>query len=436
MSSALAIAAVTAVLKDLLNNGFIEHDLAATLGTISVSALAPDLVPKTRDDPSRLNLFMYQVTPNQGWRNAGLPSRDADGLPVANPALAVDLHYLLTAYAAQDFHAEILLGYALQLLHETPVLSREAIRRALQAPSPVDGAILPPAQQALSAADLADQVELVKLCPALLAAEEMSRLWAAIQSNYRPTAAYQASVVLIESRRSTRAAPPVRARTLRVMPFRQPFIDRMLSQPTPADPPAEGQPILAGHTLVIAGRNLRGDITHVRVGELLVTPATVADDRLSVPLTSPPFPGGALRAGVHGLQVVHDLVLGTPADPHAGFASNVTAVILRPRITVLVASSTEVTLQFDPVVGAAQRVVLFLNQFTPAGTAFSFAAPTRAADTSAIAFDITRRDAQGNAVRVVPAGTYAVRAQVNGAESLLDVDAAGQYTGTPQVTIP
>jgi hypothetical protein len=37
---------------------------------------------------------------------------------------------------------------------------------------------------------------------------------------------------------------------------------------------------------------------------------------------------------------------------------------------------------------------------------------------------------------VVPAGTYAVRAQVNGAESLLDVDAAGQYTGTPHVTIP
>jgi hypothetical protein len=354
---------------------------------------------------------------------------------VASPPLALDLHYLLTAYAAQDFHAEILLGYALQLLHETPVLSREAVRQALQAPSPVDGGILPPAQQALSAADLADQIELVRLSPASLGTEEMSRLWAALQTNYRPTAAYRASVVLIESRRSTRAAPAVRTRALRVMPFQQPHIDRILSRPTPADPPAEG-PILPGHTLVITGRHLRGDITRVRLGELLLTPGAVAADRVDLPLTSPPVPAGTLRAGVHGLQVVHDLVLGTPADPHVGFASNVAAVILRPRITVLAASSTAVTIRFDPLVGAAQRVALFLSQLTADGAGFSFAAPPRTADADTIVFDITRRDAQGNVVRVVPAATYAVRVQVDGAESLLDVDAAGHYTGTPQVTIP
>ena len=32
MSNALAIAAVTAVLKDLLNNGLIGHDLASAVG--------------------------------------------------------------------------------------------------------------------------------------------------------------------------------------------------------------------------------------------------------------------------------------------------------------------------------------------------------------------------------------------------------------------
>ncbi len=39
MSSALAIAAVTAVLKDLLINGLIDHDLTASIGDVSVSAL-------------------------------------------------------------------------------------------------------------------------------------------------------------------------------------------------------------------------------------------------------------------------------------------------------------------------------------------------------------------------------------------------------------
>ena len=104
---------------------------------------------------------------------------------------------MLTAYGRADFQAEILLGYAMHLLHERPVLDRAAIRRALD-PSPLDVSMLPPAFQALAASDLADQVELIKITPAAMSSDEMSKLWAAIQSHYRPSAAYQVSVVLIE----------------------------------------------------------------------------------------------------------------------------------------------------------------------------------------------------------------------------------------------
>ena len=34
MSTALAIASVTAVLKDLLNNGLIDHDITTTVGNV------------------------------------------------------------------------------------------------------------------------------------------------------------------------------------------------------------------------------------------------------------------------------------------------------------------------------------------------------------------------------------------------------------------
>ncbi|PJI52282.1 hypothetical protein CTI14_44950, partial [Methylobacterium radiotolerans] len=78
-----------------------------------------------------MNLFLHQVTPNAAWRNAALPSRDAAGGRIANPPLALDLHYLLTAYGRAELQAEVLLGYALQLLHESAVLPREAVRRAL-----------------------------------------------------------------------------------------------------------------------------------------------------------------------------------------------------------------------------------------------------------------------------------------------------------------
>ena len=51
------------------------------------------------------------------------------------------------------------------------------------------------------ASDLADQVELIKITPAAMSIDDMSKLWTAIQSNYRPSSAYQVSVVLIEGTR-------------------------------------------------------------------------------------------------------------------------------------------------------------------------------------------------------------------------------------------
>src|SRR5438067_457520 len=104
MSSALAIAAVTAVLKNLLDNRLIEQGVAATLGDVTVSAQPPDRISVGADEKSQLNLFLYRLTPNTGWRKTD--SRNGNG---HGPSLALDLHYLLTAYGEQDLQAEILL---------------------------------------------------------------------------------------------------------------------------------------------------------------------------------------------------------------------------------------------------------------------------------------------------------------------------------------
>ena len=212
MSNALAIAGVTAVIKDLLDSGLIDQAVTDTLGAgVIVTALAPDAVPLDGKDATQINLFLHQVTPNAAWRNSALPSRDTAGNRISNPPLALDLHYLLTVYGRAELEAEVLLGYALQLLHETPVLSREAIRRALN-PTVVNGAILPTIYKGLRGADLAEQVELLRITPAALSTEEMSRLWSALQAHYRPTIAFQVSVVLIESRKTARSPLPVLSR--------------------------------------------------------------------------------------------------------------------------------------------------------------------------------------------------------------------------------
>ena len=212
MSSPLAIGAVSAVLRNLLDNGMIEAG-AAIGSTVNVSAVAPDTIDlENNEEPPRLNLFLHQVTPNSGWRNLGLPSRSGNsGERLTNAPLALDLHYIVTAYARADFQAEIMLGYAMHLLHERPMFDRAAVRRALN-PSPLDVSMLPPAFQALAASDLADQVELLKVTPAAMTSDEMSKLWSAIQTHYRPSAAYIVSVVLIESSNPARSPLPVLSR--------------------------------------------------------------------------------------------------------------------------------------------------------------------------------------------------------------------------------
>ena len=67
MSSALAIASMTVVLKNLLDNGLIQQSAVASMGDITVTALPPDRVPIGAEERAQLNLYLYRLTPNSGW---------------------------------------------------------------------------------------------------------------------------------------------------------------------------------------------------------------------------------------------------------------------------------------------------------------------------------------------------------------------------------
>jgi len=208
MSNPLAVASVTAVLKGLLQNATTDtqHGINSKVSQfVNVTAISPSRITKPdSEEVPQLNLFLYQIAPNAALRNLGLPSRSERGDRLTNPPLALDLFYLLTAYGKLDFEAEIILGYAMQVFHEMPVLTREAVRNIL-AKQPDE----PKAANALKGSDLADQIELIKLSPQTMNAEETSKLWTAIGTGYRPSVAYQASVVLIESSNSVRHTLPV-----------------------------------------------------------------------------------------------------------------------------------------------------------------------------------------------------------------------------------
>jgi hypothetical protein len=395
MSSPLAIAAVSAVLKDLLDNGLVDASLSSgTNAPVKVTLIAPNRIKTDNSENSQLNLYLYQVTANPGWRNADLPSRNSNGDRLTNPPLALDLHYLLTAYGANDFDSEILLGYAMQMLHETPVLLRDAIRKTLDSGSPLAN-LLPPAFSVLSADDLADQIEMVKITPQFLGTEEMSKLWTAMQTGFHTSVGYQASVVLIQSRRPTRPTLPVRNRNLIVLPFRQPAIHSV-----------SPQIITTGSTLTLLGVNLKDQNVKLNFSGVAADPKFLADARIDVVV--PP----GLQPGVNTVQVVHPLNFGTNQEPHGGFQSNAAAFMLAPQITLpaTVARGSTLPVSVSPPVGRAQNVALQVGSQT-------IPIPARPASgpdvTSNLDFPVPAN---------FPGGAFLVRVQIDGAQSQLTVD--------------
>lgn len=423
MSNALAIAGVTAVLKDLLDTGLIDHQVTDALGaSVTVSALPPDVIPLAGVDAvPRLNLFLHQATPNLAWRNALMPTHDATGRRTTNPPLALDLHYLLTAYGIEELQAEVLLGYGLLMLHETPVLTREAIRTALQ-PSPVSGAVLPSVFQALRVADLADQIELLKLTPQAMTPEEMSRLWSALQGHYRPTSAFVVSVVLIERPRPVRTPLPVLTRGRfdaalqrdegvivaagQTPPFPTLTAVSVAAHETPATLRGGDTVTLAGHHLAgtqreIVLRNDRAGIVHA-----LPVPDTALEGDFDFVLPNLP---NDLPVGVYRLE----LNVLRPGDV-APRVSNALPVALAPAITSFPPTSIgrdpppdavlHISITCTPAVRPGQRIALMMDGAEAPALPF-------AAATTTLAFDFERAP---------PAGaTPLLRLKVDGIESVV-----------------
>src|ERR1700693_838983 len=304
MSSALAIAGVSAVLQSFLTNLYTGMS-GLFGGTVTVAAKAPDLVQEALSPGSpenRVNLFLHQVTHNQGWRNDSLPSVGADGRTrIANPPLALDLHYLLTAYVSEDWQAEALLGFSLLMLHENPVLTRNDIRTAVSKLPVNDPAN--PLSTPLISAGLADQIEMLKITPATLGREEMAWLWTALKADYRPTFPFQVSVVLIESKNAASMPLPVLVRDI--------VVRASMAPPLPAITqisPAGGQPAATLNILVtVQGNHLTGATGVVLNNSLRRISQTLAPTVLSdISLTfTPPDLGTPteLAAGIYDLSV-------------------------------------------------------------------------------------------------------------------------------------
>ena len=343
MSNALAIAAVTATIRDL-----IDQDTDG----VTVSALPLDKVPAGA--ANQINLFLYQALPNAAWRNLDIPQQVRPG-ETAQPPLAVNLHYLVTAYGDGEVDSHRLLGQAMSILQDNPILGAEHIRAATSGSVPGN--------------DLDRQMERVRLTWQPLSLEEMSRLWPGFQTQYRLSVAYEASVVLIESTRPTRSPLPVLRRGPKDEGV---LLQANLIPPYPqissVTPPSDPSSVRLGETLTIAGHNLDGPGRLVRFttpsqAAVWDLPATGGDKLITVALPNDAGTLASRSAGLYSVYVV--LNAGTPDER----SSNSVPLALAPTVTSITPTTATrdatgavmLTVTCAPQVGPLQRASLLIS---------------------------------------------------------------------------
>jgi Pvc16 N-terminal domain len=177
----------------------------------TVLGLLADNIPKTEFSNARfelyqtfnfttapmeegISLFLYRVEINAGLRN--LPVQiGLDGVS-RRPPLPLDLYYLLTVWAKDVVKQQRILGWAMRVLEDAPVLSAARLNN------------FGPER------DVFQPHEKIEIIYNSLSLQDLSNLWSAFKVSLPMSVAYIARVVGIDSTIPAADAAPVQTREI------------------------------------------------------------------------------------------------------------------------------------------------------------------------------------------------------------------------------
>jgi hypothetical protein len=412
VSTELAVSAITRALRNLMIDGVKLDDGAVPLTLtkgLEHTTLPLHRIREQFKVENVVNVLLYRIEPNAAWRNHPLPSQTRPG-ESGPPPLAINLGYLITAYGEEDREevGHFILAQAMRVLHDHPFVTRDRLKTALEA------------------AHVHDQLENVKITPHTLNVEELSKLWTVFQTQYRLSAAYEVTVVLIDSRVPLKSALPV----LKRGPDDR-GVDAVASAPPllASAVPASGFPsVRLGEELVVSGERLDGTGLKARVRhpllanpiDLDVTPVSASTIRLTIPDASVAGTAAKWPAGLYSLSLLVTNPSGT------SWTTNDVPFALAPSITVAplthAAGTFAVTVEARPQIRAAQTAVILWD-----GTQIIPHTPTTAAgddSPTVVTFDIT-----------AAIGLHRVRLRVGGVDSIPIKRIAGVLDFDPDQTV-
>jgi hypothetical protein len=396
------IAAVTAVIRDILA----ESQQSIDGSPVNTKTSPPATLKGLAEDV--LNLFLYQVTPNNAYCSFNLPTKNQNGKLIAKPLLALNLHYLLTASSSNELKAQLMLSNAMIALQENAIIPKNKIIKTLTNHREESG------EEFLANSNLANETETIKISLQTMSIEELTKLWSSFfQTDYRLSVTYQVSIGLLESQLEPVPSIPVSKRQLHIIAIRQPIIEKIEPQIMPYD---------SARKLFIKGHNLNSDKVLVRLNEKeieIVDKKDLSEHQLSlsIPADTP--------AGVKQVQILQKILFEpNNKTAHQRYVSNVIAFVIAPCLKKITPPTLNpgatLTLKFEPGVTINQKINVLIGDYVitnslPATTPSNY-------PLTSITVKIPLH---------IPAGTYPVRLRIDNAESPFSNDSNHIITITP-----
>jgi hypothetical protein len=126
--------------------------------------------------PSGVSLFLYRVYVSQNQRTPVVRTRDGQAM---RPSLPLDLHFFLTVWAAKASLQHAILGWAMRMLEDRPVMPASLLNGVRR--------------------NVFRDDETVEVVSGQLTNEELMRIWDDLPAEYHLSVPYIARVVRIES---------------------------------------------------------------------------------------------------------------------------------------------------------------------------------------------------------------------------------------------
>ncbi|GAC1634773.1 MAG: hypothetical protein NVS9B10_30920 [Nevskia sp.] len=172
MANVFAIHSVGSSIVTFLRNTYPQQIAGSNLPACSFELVSSGQLAGTIEDSAHITLYLYRITVNEYGRQMRRPGSPSN---LAAP-LGIDLHYLLSAWAANPLDEQVALAWAIRQLHQFPVLDASSL-------SPEAGW---------------GPDEVVQVIPAELSNEDVMRIWDALDPAYRLSMSYVARMVRLD----------------------------------------------------------------------------------------------------------------------------------------------------------------------------------------------------------------------------------------------